>query len=85
MRLESKSFAYWKFILHITLAMWHPCIFFSIQYCTLSEKLKAVCKKIGEIYEMRFIEIGMEGDHVHMLVQGVPNIRNKKHKCTMDL
>ena len=38
----------------------------------VSEKLKEVCTGIGEAYEMRFIEIGMEEDHVHMLVQGIP-------------
>ena len=40
----------------------------------VSEKLKEVCTGIGEAYEMRFIEIGMEEDHVHMLVQGIPSM-----------
>lgn len=38
----------------------------------VSEKLKVVCEKISECYEIRFVEIGMEEDHVHMLVQGEP-------------
>lgn len=40
----------------------------------VSTKLKEVCEKISECYEMRFIEIGMEEDHVHMLVQGEPTM-----------
>ena len=40
----------------------------------VSEKLKEVCTGIGEAYEMRFIEIGMEEDNVHMLVQGIPSM-----------
>ena len=34
--------------------------------------LKGVCKGIGERYEMNFIEIGADEDHVHFLVQSVP-------------
>lgn len=40
----------------------------------VSESLKEICVKIGECYDMRFLEIGMEEDHVHMLVQGVPTM-----------
>ena len=40
----------------------------------VSEKLKEVCIGIGQAYEMRFVEIGMEEDHVHMLVQGIPTM-----------
>ena len=36
--------------------------------------MKEICKGIEENYEMRFVEIGMEEDHVHFLVQGVPNM-----------
>lgn len=40
----------------------------------VSETLKEVCQKIGDVYEMKFIEIGMEEEHVHMLVQGIPTM-----------
>ena len=40
----------------------------------VSERLKEICKGIEENYEIRFVEIGMEEDHVHFLVQGVPNL-----------
>ena len=33
--------------------------------------LKDICNKISERYEIQFIEIGYESDHVQFLVQGV--------------
>jgi REP element-mobilizing transposase RayT len=35
--------------------------------------LKEICIGISERYEIRFIEIGTDKDHVHFLVQGVPS------------
>jgi putative transposase len=34
--------------------------------------LKEVCRQITMKYEIRFLEIGTERDHVHFLVQSVP-------------
>ena len=34
--------------------------------------LKEVCEEISRRYEIKFLEIGTEGDHVHFLVQSVP-------------
>jgi REP element-mobilizing transposase RayT len=34
--------------------------------------LKSVCIEISKRYEIRFLEIGTEADHVHFLVQSVP-------------
>jgi len=34
--------------------------------------LLKTCKGIEERYELKFIEIGTDNDHVHFLVQGVP-------------
>lgn len=34
--------------------------------------LKEVCLEIGKRYEIVFIEIGVEKDHVHFLLQSVP-------------
>jgi len=34
--------------------------------------LKEVCLEISERYEMKFLEIGTDKDHVHFLVQSVP-------------
>lgn len=36
--------------------------------------LVSVCKKITERYEIEFIEIGYESDHVHFLDQSVSNM-----------
>ena len=35
--------------------------------------LKEICNGISERYEVHFIEIGHEPDHVHFLVQSVPS------------
>jgi len=34
--------------------------------------LKETCKEIEKRYEIKFLEIGTDGDHVHFLVQSVP-------------
>ena len=34
--------------------------------------LKNVCQEISKRYEIRFLEIGSESDHVHFLIQSVP-------------
>jgi REP element-mobilizing transposase RayT len=38
----------------------------------VDKTVKAVCEGISERYDIRFLEIGTEGDHVHFLVQSVP-------------
>src|SRR4028119_878261 len=38
----------------------------------VDEKLKEVCKEISLRYEIEFLEIGTDSDHVHFLVQSVP-------------
>ena len=34
--------------------------------------LKAVCLEISKRYEVQFVEIGTDRDHVHFLIQSVP-------------
>lgn len=36
--------------------------------------LKEVCLEISERYEVQFVEIGYESDHVHFLVQSIPSM-----------
>ncbi len=36
--------------------------------------LKSVCVEIEKRYEIRFVEIGADSNHVHFLVQGVPTL-----------
>ena len=45
---------------------------------SVSETLKNVCKEISKRYEMHFVEIGTDEDHVHFLIQSVPTISIKQ-------
>jgi REP element-mobilizing transposase RayT len=38
----------------------------------VEQTLKEVCAEIGQRYEIHFVEIGMDEDHAHFLVQSVP-------------
>ena len=38
----------------------------------VDEKLKEICAEIALRYEIEFLEIGTDNDHVHFLVQSVP-------------
>ncbi|MCZ6903938.1 MAG: IS200/IS605 family transposase, partial [Rickettsia endosymbiont of Ixodes persulcatus] len=39
----------------------------------LDNYLCEICLKIEERYEIRFLEIGVDKDHVHFLIQSVPS------------
>ena len=39
----------------------------------IGEGLKEICIEISERYEIDFVEIGYEEDHVHFLLQSVPS------------
>ena len=41
-------------------------------------KLKEICDEIQKRYEIEFLEIGSDDDHVHFLVQSVPMYSPKK-------
>jgi putative transposase len=41
-------------------------------------KLKEICSEIQKRYEIEFLEIGSDDDHVHFLVQSVPMMSPKK-------
>ena len=38
----------------------------------VEEKLKEICEEISLRYEIEFLEIGTDSDHVHFFVQSVP-------------
>ncbi len=40
----------------------------------VSDYIKEICLEIGERYEIQFVEIGTDEDHVHFLVQSVPTM-----------
>ena len=44
----------------------------------VEQVLKDVCLEIAKRYEIAFIEIGVDRDHVHFLVQAVPTYSPKK-------
>ena len=44
----------------------------------VDKKLKEVCLEISKRYEITFLEIGADKDHVHFLVQSVPTYSPKK-------
>lgn len=39
---------------------------------TVTESLKNTCLELTERYELHFLEIGTDEDHVHFLIQSVP-------------
>jgi len=43
----------------------------------IAETLKNICVEIGERFEIHFMEIGDDSDHVHFLVQSVPTMTPK--------
>ena len=49
----------------------------------VDKTLKKVCEGISERYEIKFLEIGTEGDHVHFLVQSVPSYSPTKIVTTI--
>jgi putative transposase len=38
------------------------------------QTLKSICLELGIRYEFNFLEIGVDEDHVHFLIQTIPNI-----------
>ena len=39
----------------------------------VDQELKNICLEIEKRYELKFLEIGTDDDHVHFLVQSVPS------------
>jgi putative transposase len=39
---------------------------------SIAETIKNTCLELGYRYEMNFVEIGTDDDHVHFLIQSVP-------------
>ena len=44
----------------------------------VSVTLKDVCIEIGKRYEIHFVEIGTDDDHVHFMIQSVPMLSPKQ-------
>ena len=44
----------------------------------VAKELKEICRDIQDRYEIEFLEIGTDSNHVHFLVQSVPSYSPKK-------
>lgn len=61
-----------------TLLLYH--IVFPVKYRRsvlvpeVEKTLKDICIDIAECYEMNFVEIGADDNHIHFLVQGIPSM-----------
>jgi REP element-mobilizing transposase RayT len=44
----------------------------------IEKDIKDICIKISNIYEIIFLEIGFDEDHIHMLLQGIPDLSVSK-------
>ena len=49
----------------------------------VEESLKNICIGISERYEINFVEIGVDDDHVHYLIQSVPMLSITKIVITI--
>ena len=58
----------------VTLAKYRRVIFDK----KVEEELKIICKEIEKRYEVNFLEIGADNDHVHFVVQSIPMYSPKK-------
>ena len=61
---------------NVTVLMYHLVFPAKYRRTVIDEQvdvvLKAVCEEIAERYQLKFLEIGTDKDHVHFLVQSVP-------------
>jgi REP element-mobilizing transposase RayT len=49
----------------------------------VDKTIREVCDEISKRYEITFLEIGTEGDHIHFLVQSVPSYSPTKIVTTI--
>ena len=62
---------------NVSILMYHLVCVAKYRRLVISDEvdqvLRDVCEEISKRYEMRFLEIGTDGDHVHFLIQSVPS------------
>jgi len=49
----------------------------------VDKTIRETCEEIEKRYEIKFLEIGTEGDHIHLLVQSVPSYSATKIVATI--
>lgn len=61
---------------NVSLLMYHFVCVAKYRRLVITEEvdkvLRKICMEISKRYEIRFLEIGTESDHVHFLIQSVP-------------
>ena len=61
---------------NVSLLMYHFVFVSKYRRLVITEEvdslLKETCIEISKRYELRFLVLGTEGDHVHLLIQSVP-------------
>ncbi len=61
---------------NVSLLMYHFVFVSKYRRLVITEEvdslLKETCIEISKRYDLRFLELGTEGDHVHLLIQSVP-------------
>ena len=61
---------------NVSLLMYHFVFVAKYRRLVINEAVDSVlrdtCLEISKRYEIQFLEIGSEGDHVHFLIQSVP-------------
>jgi len=72
----------WRKSHNISILIYHyvcPAKYRRVVFNTeVDEVLREVCLEIEKRYEIKFIEIGTDKDHVHFLIQSVPMYSAKK-------
>ena len=67
---------------NVTVLMYHFVCPAKYRRVVIDEKvdqvIKETCQEIEKRYEIRFLEIGTDRDHVHFLIQSVPTYSPKK-------
>jgi REP element-mobilizing transposase RayT len=67
---------------NVSLLMYHFVFVAKYRRLVINEEvdtlLKEICLEISKRYEIHFLEIGTEGDHVHFLIQSVPTYSPRK-------
>jgi putative transposase len=48
-----------------------------VLYSSITQTLRTVCLEIEQCYEIYFVEIGTDEDHVHFLIQTVPMMMSR--------
>jgi REP element-mobilizing transposase RayT len=50
---------------------------------SVDKTIQETCEEISKRYEIKFLEIGTEGDHVHFLIQSIPTYSPSKIVTTI--